>query len=63
MIVVSRMGEKGRVDSTPVNHYSLLRTIEANWDLGYLGNAGDSVQVHSLAPLLQSSNSGRDDRP
>ncbi len=62
MIVVSRLGERGRVDSTPVNHYSLLRTIEANWDLGYLGNAGDSVQVHSLAPLLTSSGSGGDDR-
>ena len=55
MIVVSRLGTKGRVDTTPANHYSLLRTIEANWNLGFLGNAGDSVQVHSLAPLLQSA--------
>lgn len=59
MIVVSRLGAKGAVDSTPSNHYSLLRTIEANWDLGFLGNAGDSVQVHSLAPLLEPTTSGQ----
>lgn len=59
MIVVSRLGAKGRIDSTPSNHYSLLRTIEANWDLGFLGNAGDSVQVHSLASLLQPASSRR----
>ncbi len=53
MIVVSRRGARGTVDTTPSNHYSLLRTIEANWGLGFLGHAGDPVQVHSLAPLLQ----------
>lgn len=53
MIVVSRLGAKGGVSKTPANHYSLLRTIESNWNLGFLGDAGDSVQVHSLAPLLE----------
>lgn len=41
-----------RTDTTPTNHYSLLRTIEENFGLPLLGDAGDSVQVHSLAPLL-----------
>ncbi|HUJ55004.1 MAG TPA: alkaline phosphatase family protein [Gaiellaceae bacterium] len=52
MIVVTRDGPHGVTDSTPTNHYSLLQTIEQNWRLPYLGDAGDTVQVHSLAPLL-----------
>jgi phosphatidylinositol-3-phosphatase len=52
MIVISRGGPKGKTDSTPTNHYSLLQTIEQNWNLPYLGNASDTEQVHSLAPLL-----------
>jgi hypothetical protein len=52
MIVVAR-GVSHKVDATPADHYSLLRTIEENWGLPLLGNAGDSVQVHSLAALLQ----------
>jgi phospholipase C len=53
MIVISRNGPRGLTDATPTNHYSLLQTIEQNWRLPYLGNASDTVQVHSLAPLLQ----------
>lgn len=30
------------------DHYSLLRTIEQNWNLGFLGNASDSQQVRTL---------------
>ena len=52
MIVIARNGARGLTDSTPTNHYSLLQTIEQNWDLPFLGNASDTVQVHSLAPLL-----------
>jgi hypothetical protein len=33
-------------------HYSLLQTIEQNFGLPLLGNAGDTVQVSSLDPLL-----------
>ncbi len=40
-------------DPTPYNHYSLLRTIEQVWDLGYLGYAADSRNVKSMIPLLQ----------
>ena len=34
------------------NHYSLLRTIEDNWHLGYLGNASDSAQVTSMTEFF-----------
>ena len=53
MIVVSRMGPRGATDATPANHYSLLQTVEQNWGLPFLGNASDTIQVHSLAPLLE----------
>ena len=52
MIVIQRNGVRGVTDNTPTNHYSLLQTIEQNWTLPYLGNASDTVQVHSLAALL-----------
>ena len=52
MIVISRNAAKGLTDSAPLNHYSLLQTIEQNWNLPYLGNASDTLQVHSLVPLL-----------
>lgn len=42
-IVVTTNGPRGFVSTVPYNHYSLLTTIEANWHLGYLGNAGDSA--------------------
>jgi phospholipase C len=51
MIVVAR-GVGHRVDSTFADHYSLLQTIEQNFGLPLLGNAGDLVQVGDLSPLL-----------
>ena len=51
MIVVAR-GVGHRVDSVRADHYSLLQTIEQNFRLPLLGNAGDTVQVSSLDPLL-----------
>jgi phosphatidylinositol-3-phosphatase len=30
------------VSHIPYNHYSLLTTIEDNWQLGHIGHAGDS---------------------
>jgi phospholipase C len=53
MIVVQHGGVHGTTDDTATNHYSLLQTIEQNWNLPFLGNASDTVQVHSLAPLLK----------
>ena len=52
MIVVARNGARGRTDSASTNHYSLLQTIEQNFGLPLLGDAGDTVQVSSLSPLL-----------
>ncbi|HEY6309856.1 MAG TPA: alkaline phosphatase family protein [Streptosporangiaceae bacterium] len=52
MIVIARHGARGVMDTTPTNHYSLLQTIELNWNLPFLGNASDTIQVHSLARLL-----------
>jgi len=52
MIVIARHGARGATDATPTNHYSLLQTIELNWGLPFLGNASDTIQVQSLAPLL-----------
>jgi hypothetical protein len=51
-IVIARNGEGGIKDATPYNHYSLLRTIEDVWRLGYLGHAADSANVSSMTPLL-----------
>lgn len=53
MIVIARNGPRGVTDDTATNHYSLLQTVEQNWRLPFLGNASDTVQVHSLAPLLR----------
>ena len=53
MIVIAPHGAYGVTDSTPTNHYSLLQTIELSWRLPLLGNASDTANVSSLAPLLQ----------
>jgi len=52
MIVISGAVHHHVVDSTPYNHYSLLRTVEGIFGLSYLEMAGDSNQVHSLRPLV-----------
>jgi phosphatidylinositol-3-phosphatase len=52
-IVVTRNGPTGAVDATPYNHYSLLRTVEQVWGLGYLGYAADSANVSAMTPLFQ----------
>lgn len=52
-IVIARNGVRGIKDATPYNHYSLLRTIEEVWNLGYLGYAADSANVSSMTYLLQ----------
>ena len=52
MIVVAR-GVGHRIDSTFAGHYSLLQTIEQNFGLPLLGNAGDTVQVGNLSSLLK----------
>ncbi|HET6870320.1 MAG TPA: alkaline phosphatase family protein [Solirubrobacteraceae bacterium] len=54
MIVITQGRGGGITDATPTNHYSLLQTIELSWRLPLLGNASDTAQVQSLAPLLHS---------
>ncbi|KAI8614215.1 phosphoesterase family-domain-containing protein [Chytriomyces sp. MP71] len=43
--------EKGFCDKTKLNHYSLLRTVEDNWDLGNLGRK--DVDATSFGHLLR----------
>ena len=52
-IVIARNGKGHITDSTPYNHYSLLRTIEQVWGLPYLGYAADGANVRSMTPLLE----------
>ena len=63
-IVIARNGARGMRDRTPYNHYSLLRTIEQVWGLGYLGYAGDRANVSSMAGCssLVRHAPGRSDR-
>jgi hypothetical protein len=42
-IIVTGSGPTHHVDSTPYNHYSLLTSIEDNWNLPHLGHAGDTA--------------------
>ena len=46
-VLVSPCIKPGTVDTTPYNHYSLLRSIERNWQLPFLGYAGQQ----GLVPL------------
>jgi phosphatidylinositol-3-phosphatase len=39
---VTGSGPRHFVDHTPYHHYSLLATIEDNWNLGHIGHAGDT---------------------
>ena len=52
MIIIQRNGVRGATDDTATNHYSLLQTIEQNWNLPFLGNASDLVQERPLTGLL-----------
>jgi len=52
-VIITRNGARHVVDDTPYNHYSLLRTIEQVWGLGYLGYAADGANVSSMTRLLR----------
>ncbi len=53
-IVVTNHGPRGVVDSTPYNHYSLLRTVEDAFGIAdHLRHAGDTDKgVVGMAPLF-----------
>lgn len=52
-VIVSNMRSRHFVGTRPYNHYSVLATIEANWGLGYLGNAGDRAQVPLMTAFVR----------
>ncbi len=49
-ILVSPQAKSGFQDDTPYSHYSLLKTIEAAWNLDYLGHAADEQSALIVAP-------------
>jgi hypothetical protein len=53
-IVITKDGPRHFKSHTPYNHYSLLTTLERNWHLGYLRNAGDTAGgVVAMSDLLR----------
>ena len=50
--MIARNGVRHYTSDAPYNHYSMLRTIEDEWDLGFLGNASDETQVQSMTEFL-----------
>ena len=58
-LIVITTHMKGPISiSTSADHYSILRTIEQSWNLGYLGMASDGTQVQSLTGFFQHQNNG-----
>jgi hypothetical protein len=53
-IVIANHGVRGVQDSTPYNHYSLLRTIEGAFRVGCLQNACDSANVRPMTALFEN---------
>ncbi|MGI8421725.1 MAG: alkaline phosphatase family protein [Gaiellaceae bacterium] len=51
-IVIAKNGKRGYTSQVPFNHYSMLATVEQNWELGFLGYAADHVQVATLREFL-----------
>src|SRR6266403_867513 len=54
LIAITNYGVKGVRDSRFQSHFSLLKTIEAAFDLPFLGHAADPT-TNTLAPLLAPS--------
>ncbi|CAG8620684.1 8633_t:CDS:10, partial [Ambispora gerdemannii] len=56
---------RGKTDDTPYNHYSVLRSIEFNWNLGSLGrndtNATVFKFINDSPPLLDDSKTSESD--
>jgi hypothetical protein len=47
-LVIGPLVRPGSVVSTPVDHYSVLRTIEQAWQLPYLGKSRTSVPISGI---------------
>ena len=53
-VVIDPSGPHHFTDSTPYNHYSLLRTIEDDWGLPELGFTSDHAQVPTMNVVLRN---------
>jgi hypothetical protein len=51
-IVMTSKGKTAYTSQKPYNHYSLLSTLEWNWNLPTIGYASDTVQVHPMTEFL-----------
>ncbi|MEJ2358170.1 MAG: alkaline phosphatase family protein [Deinococcales bacterium] len=47
-IVIARQGPRGLTSHASTDHYSLLRTLEGAWGLGYLGQAASASSMDAL---------------
>jgi hypothetical protein len=52
MIVIGSQVKHHFSSSIAYNHYSMLKTIEASWHLGYLGMASDDQQVKLMSDFF-----------
>ncbi|HKW22472.1 MAG TPA: alkaline phosphatase family protein [Ktedonobacterales bacterium] len=53
MIVIGDSVKHGFSSNVAYNHYSMLRTIEDAWHMGYIGMASDAQQVHSMSEFFK----------
>jgi hypothetical protein len=51
-IVMTAKGKRGFTSQKAYNHYSLLSTLEWNWNLPKIGNASDTVQVQPMTEFF-----------
>jgi hypothetical protein len=52
LVVITSHGPRGYKDASPANHYSLLSTIQRNFDLGCLQFTCDTKHVKPLTPMF-----------
>jgi hypothetical protein len=52
MIVIGSSVKHGFTSNVAYNHYSMLKTIEASWHLGYIGAASDDQQVKVMSDFF-----------
>lgn len=50
VVLISPLVKNHYHDATPYNHYSILKTIEASWNMPYLGHAADQSTPAILSP-------------
>jgi len=58
LLVISPWARQNYVAHTPIDQSSILRFIEDNWHLGYLGNQSSDIEAGSLGVLFDYSKDG-----